>query len=49
MTAFDPFKTGQIDLQYNQARELLENGLQDLLEHGSKLLNPSFPEMFISA
>ena len=38
MAAFDPFKTGQIDLQYNQARELLENGLQELLEHGSKLL-----------
>ena len=34
MTAFDPFKTGQIDLQYNQARELLENGYKNL-EHGS--------------
>ena len=38
MSTFDPFKTGQIDLQYNQARELLENGLQELLEHGSNLL-----------
>jgi replicative DNA helicase len=35
---FDPFKTGQVDLQYNQARDSLEKGLEELLDHGSRLL-----------
>ena len=35
---FNPFETGQIDLQYNQARDMLEKGLEEILEYGSKLL-----------
>jgi replicative DNA helicase len=36
--SFDPFKTGQIDMQYSQARDLLEEGLEELLNYGSHLL-----------
>ncbi|MCM8535557.1 MAG: DnaB helicase C-terminal domain-containing protein [Lentisphaeraceae bacterium] len=35
---FDPFTSNQEDFQFDQARDMLENGLQELLEYGSNLL-----------
>jgi replicative DNA helicase len=35
---FNPFQTGQIDLQYCQARDTLEKGLEEILDYGTKLL-----------
>jgi replicative DNA helicase len=35
---FDPFQTGQIDLMYSQARDVLEKGLEEILDYGTNLL-----------
>ena len=35
---FDPFQTGQLDLMYSQARDMLEKGLEEILEYGTDLL-----------
>mgnify|MGYP006096806465 CR=1 FL=1 len=35
---FDPFSTKQADLMYDKSRNILEKGLEEILEHGTKLL-----------